>query len=161
MIMSCMRPNLNVTLYSTMGVFEMHNAKKCGVLTWHPKHPYFCTHHASNSVFGYLVKVCLKCTMPKKPWCPTRPYLCTQYASNDTPTGSSFPHQHGKPLLSNEQPVKCTPSICTVHNCSEKRWCLLCTLKTSYGGCLYHIPIGSLDKRGGHFFKGRQICKGL
>ena len=49
----------------SMDVFEMHDAKNCTVLTWRPKHAYLCTKYASNSVFGTLYGVCLKCTMPK------------------------------------------------------------------------------------------------
>ena len=48
-----------------MGVFEMRNAKKCGVLVWRSKRAYLCTKSARKSVFGYLVRKCLKCAMPK------------------------------------------------------------------------------------------------
>ena len=48
-----------------MGVFEMHNAKKGAFLAWRPEHAYLWTKYPTQSVFGYLVWVCLKCTMPK------------------------------------------------------------------------------------------------
>ena len=48
-----------------MGVFEMHNLKKalfwCGTPNPHTSAP----KHATGSVFGYPVWVCLKCKMPK------------------------------------------------------------------------------------------------
>ena len=50
----------------SMDVFEMHSAKKCALVAWGPKCAYLCTKYASNSVFGYLVWECLKCTTPKK-----------------------------------------------------------------------------------------------
>ena len=70
----------------------------------------------------------------------------TRGSTEASPTPTSM----GYPFLSNEQLVKCTPSICIVNNCSEKRWCLLYTLNTSYGGCLFYVPIGSSDKGRGH-----------
>ena len=48
----------------SMGVFEMHNANNCGVLTWRPECTYLCTKYASRAFFGYLILVCLWCTMP-------------------------------------------------------------------------------------------------
>ena len=51
-----------------MSVFELHNTKNCGGFAWRDKRTYLCTKYASNSVSGYLVWVCLKCTMAKKSW---------------------------------------------------------------------------------------------
>ena len=68
----------------SMGVFEMRSAKKV-CLAWRPKSAYLCIQYACNSVFRYLVWMCLKYTMPKDVylvWRPKHAYLCTQYASN-------------------------------------------------------------------------------
>ena len=56
-------PNLPAKVFwiASMGVFEMLNAKKCGVLAWRSKRAYLCTKSARKSVFGYLVWFCLKC----------------------------------------------------------------------------------------------------
>ena len=48
-----------------MVVFEMPNAKKCVFLGWRPKRAYLCTKYVTNSISGYLVWLCLKCTMPE------------------------------------------------------------------------------------------------
>ena len=40
-------------------VFEMDNAKNGGALIWRPKRAYVYTQYASNSVFRYLVWVCV------------------------------------------------------------------------------------------------------
>ena len=70
----------------SVGLFEMDNAKKCALLEWHPKRAYLCTKYTTTSVFGYLVWVCLQCTMPKKSafwgWRPKHAYLCTTYKIN-------------------------------------------------------------------------------
>ena len=70
----------------SMVVFEMHDAKKCVSTACRPKRAYLGTKYATNSVFGYLVCVCLKCTMPKNVCflarCPRRAYLCTEYATS-------------------------------------------------------------------------------
>ena len=52
--------------FSSMGVFEMRRAKKCGFSAWCSKGaPYLCTKYGSY-FFGCLGWGCLKCTMPKK-----------------------------------------------------------------------------------------------
>ena len=48
-----------------MGVFEMHDDKKCALLGWRSERAYFCTKYATKSSFGYLTRACLKCTMLK------------------------------------------------------------------------------------------------
>ena len=48
-----------------MGVLEMRNAKKCGVLAWRSKRAYLSTKSALKGVFGHLVWGCLKCAVPK------------------------------------------------------------------------------------------------
>ena len=77
----------------TMGVFEMRNAKKHGVLAWRLKPAYLCTKYDRQSVFGYLGWGCLKCAMPKNvgvwrggssphtsaPNLPAKVFLDTQY----------------------------------------------------------------------------------
>ena len=52
----------------SMGVFEMRSAKKCGFIVWCAGHTYICSKGANKSVLGYLVWVCLKCTMPTNPF---------------------------------------------------------------------------------------------
>ena len=56
----------------------MHDTKNMGFLAWLLMRKYLCTKYASTSVCGYLVWVCLKCTMPKM-WRPKRTYPCTKY----------------------------------------------------------------------------------
>ena len=47
-------------------VLKMRNAKKSAFFVRHAKRAYICTKFATKSVFGYLVRMCLKCTLPKK-----------------------------------------------------------------------------------------------
>ena len=47
-----------------VGVFEMHNAKKYVLLVWRAERTHLCTKSVFKGVFGYLVWVCLKRTMP-------------------------------------------------------------------------------------------------
>ena len=39
----------------SMGVFEMHTAKRCVFLGWRPKHAYLCTKYSISSVFECCV----------------------------------------------------------------------------------------------------------
>ena len=48
-----------------MDVVQMHKAPKCVFLVWRARRIYLYTKSAIKSVFGYLVWVYLKCTVPK------------------------------------------------------------------------------------------------
>ena len=74
----CGAPNTHIsapTLHccSMPSVFGMHNAKQWVFLVWRAGRTYLCTTGAINIVFGYLVWVCLECTMPNNVcfWCST------------------------------------------------------------------------------------------
>ena len=49
----------------SLGVLVLHIVRK-KLLVWHAEYTYPCPQSVNKSVFGYLVCVCLKCTMPKK-----------------------------------------------------------------------------------------------
>ena len=84
----CGTPNAQ-TMFS-LSVFEVRSPKSFVFLVLCAERAFLCTKNANKGVFGYLVWVCLKCTMPKNvflenvflEWRNDCTYLYTRSATN-------------------------------------------------------------------------------